>query len=474
MQAGSLRRASALLFFCALPHGCVYLNSVYNAKRVFSAAENARWAGRDTTLEEMYADVVDKATRAYAADPEGKWADDALYLVGLAHLRRGELEDARTALIATTSLTADSVLHASARMYLGAVEVAAGELGLGLEFLDEAIGDVTERRVRGEGYLWRARALLQLGRIELGWDDLDRAAEADDRYRVPADLERLIWGVRYDDTDRAFRGVQGLLHSSGARRFGDSIRFLVEHAAAEWGPSVAVGLLAHAESAPWSRSERDRLLMQRAYFAHAAGDTTQAVADALRVGGGVGSIADSARVTVARWRLEVSQLAQLPEIRSLLLPAVSSERAREIINSIRRIRFLVDRALDGDRLGFFAAAQESRDVLTAYVLAVALFQAYADLDPGSPWVGKALLSALPLTADATEQTAIESRIGALPVDAYVRYARRGVRDGSLGPLEAELQRMLDSLLTTMEADLVQRRLLVSDPARPDTTEAPTR
>ena len=144
------------------------------------------------------------------------------------------------------------------------------------------------------------------------------------------------------------------------------------------------------------------------------------------------------------------------------------------MNSIRRIRCLVDRALGGDRLGFFAAAQESRDVLAAYVLAVALFQAYADLDPGSPWVGKALLSALPLTADAMEQTAIESRIGALPVDAYVRYARRGVRDGSLGPLEAELQRMLDSLLTTMEADLVQRRLLVSDPARPDTTEAPTR
>jgi hypothetical protein len=261
---------------------------------------------------------------------------------------------------------------------------------------------------------------------------------------------------------------------SGARRFGDSIRFLVERAAAEWGPSVTVGLLAYAESAPWSRSERDRLLMQRAYFAHAAGDTTQAVDDALLVGGGVGSIADSARVTVARWRLEVSQLAQLPEIRSLLLPAVGSARAREIINSIRRVRYLVDRALDGDRLGFFAAAQESRDVLRAPVLAVALFQAYADLDPGSPWVGKALLSALPLTADATERRAIDRRIGALPVDAYVRYARRGVRDGSLGPLEVELQRMLDSLLTTMESDLVQRRLLASDPNRPDTTTVPPR
>lgn len=472
MRAGSLRRASALLFFCALPHGCVYLNSVYNAKRVFGDAEKARWEGRDTMLEEMYGDVVDKATRAYAADPDGKWADDALYLSGLAHLRLGELEDARTALTATRSLTTDSVLDASARMYLGAVEVAAGELELGVEFLNEALGDVTERRVRGEGYLWRARALLQLGRIELGWADLDLAAAADDRYRVPADLERLIWGVRYDDIDRAFRGVQGLMRRSGARRFGDSIRFLVERAADEWGPAVAVGLLARAESAPWSRAERDRLLMQRAYFAHAAGDTTQAVADALRVGGGVGPIADSARVTVAGWRLEVSQLFQLTEIRSLLLPAVSSVRAREIVNSIRRIGLLVDRGLDGNRLGFFAAAQESRDVLKANALAVGLFLAYADFDPDSPWVGKALLSALPLAADVTEQKAIESRIGALPVDAYVRYARRGVRDGSLGLLEAELQRMLDSLLAAMEADLVQRRLLVSDPARPDTTTVP--
>ena len=257
------------------------------------------------------------------------------------------------------------------------MEVAAGELELGLEFLNEALGDVTERRVRGEGYLWRGRALLELGRIELGWADLDLAAEADDRYRVPADLERLIWGVRYDDIGRAFRGVQGLLRRSGARRFGDSIRFLVERAAAEWGPSVTAGLLARAESAPWSRSERDRLLMQRAYFAHAAGDTAQALADALRVGGGVGPIADSARVTVAGWRLEVGLLSQLTEIRSLLLPAVSSVRAREMVNSIRRIGLLVDRGLDGDRLGFFAAAQESRDVLRANLLAVELFQVYA-------------------------------------------------------------------------------------------------
>ena len=472
IQGGSLRRASALLFSCALAHGCVYLNSFYNAKRVFGDAENARWAGRDTVLEEMYGDVVDKAMRAYAADPDGKWADDALYLSGLAHLRRGELEEARAALTATTSLTTDSVLSASARMYLGAVEVAAGELELGLEFLNEALPEVTERRVRGEGYLWRARALLQLGRIELGWADLDLAAEADDRYRVPADLERLIWGVRYDDIDRAFRGVQGLLRRSGARRFGDSIRFLVERAADEWGPSVAIGLLVRAESAPWSRSERDRLLMQRAEFAHSAGDTIQALADALRVGGGVGPIADSARVTVAGWRLEVIQLSQLTEVRSLLLPAVSSVRGREIVNSIRRIGLLVDQALDGDRLGLFAAAQEARDVLGANVLAVGLFQAYADLDPDSPWVGKALLSALLLAADMGEQEAIESRLGALPVDAYVRYARRGVRDGSLGPLESEIQRMLDSLLATMEADLVQRRLLVSDPARADTTTVP--
>jgi tetratricopeptide (TPR) repeat protein len=439
---------------------------------VFGEAEKARWAGRDTVLEAMYGDVVDKAMRAYTADPVGKWADDALYLSGLAHLRLGELEDSRTALEATASLTTDSVLKASARMYLGAVEVSAGELESGLEFLNETLADVTEKRVRGEGYLWRARALLQLGRIELGWADLDLAAESDDRYRVPADLERLIWGVRYDDTARAFRGLQGLMHRSGARRFGDSIRFLVERAADEWGPSVTVDLLARAESAPWSRSERDRLLMQRAFLARAAGDTTRAIADALRVGGGVGPIADSARVTVAGWRLEVSQLGQLAEIRSLLLPAVSSVRAREIVNSIRRVDLLVDRGLEGDRLGFFAAAQEARDVLSANILAAGLFQAYADFDPDSPWVGKALLSALSITSNTAGKAAIESRLRALPVDAYVRYARRGVRDGSLGPLEVELQRSLDSLLAVMEADLVQRRLLVSDPDLADTTTAP--
>lgn len=472
-EAGSGARSLALILLCTVSQGCVYLNAFYNAKRTFGEAEDARWAGRDSLLQESYADVVDKATRAYRADPEGKWADDALFLAGRAHLRRGDLQEARTALASAVSLTSDTLLDAEARLYQGAVEVADGELERGLQILNDALGDLSDRRTKGEGYLWRARALLQLGRIEAGWADLDLAAETDDRYAIPADLERLIWGVRYDDVARASRGVQALIGRSGARRFGDSVSFLIDRAADEWGPAVAVGLMARAEEAPWSRVARDRLLMHRARLAHAAGDTAQAVADALRVGGGVGPFADSARVTVAGWRLaSANQLGQLAEVRALLLPAVGSSRARDMLNAIRRVELLVDHALDGEWVAFFAAAERARDVLGANRIAGGLFRAYANSDRESAWVGKALLAALPLAEDPTELTHLEDRLDALPENEYARYARLGVEDGSLASLEAELQRVLDELLAQVEAELVQRRLFVADPTQPDTLGAP--
>ena len=444
--------------------GCVYFNTLYNARELYRETELARLAGQDSALAERYSEVIDKATRAYRADERGRWSDDALLLMGLAHLRRGDLRDALEALERVLAVSEHPVVRRQATLYVGAVDVASGRPALGTPLLDEALVDVRDPLIKAEGHLWRARALLQQGYVDQGWRDLDRAAEAHGTHVAPAGLERLIWGIALGDSARTFSGVQTLLFSSSARAYGDSIRRLLHRVADVWGPAVAAGILVNAERARWSRTERDRLLLTRAGFAFDAGDTLRALADIRRVGGGVGEQAFSARVTLARWRLaDAGQVELFAEVRSILLPAVAAVEAQGLLNGIRRVEILVDYGLGGDRIAFFAAAEISRDVLGAPRIAAALFQAYADGQSDSPWSGKALLAARALVARPAEREWLDDRLGALPGNAYVRYARQGDDGPDLADLEARLQASLDELLARADEELEARRLLVGGP-----------
>ena len=441
--------------------GCVYFNTIYNAKELYRETELARLAGQDTALVERYQDVVDKATRAYQADSTGKWSDDALLLIGQAQLRRGALIEAQEALERALAVSGDPEVRRQATLYLGAVDVAAGRPALGAPLLDEALVNERNPLVKAEGHLWRARALLQQGYVDQGWWDLDRAAESHRTHVAPAGLERLIWGIALGDSARTLRGVQDLFSTSNARVYGDSIRLLLHQAADRWSPAVSAAVMVNAERAVWSRTERDRLLLTRAAFAFEASDTSRALADVRRVGGGVGGQAFAARVTLARWRLaEADRIGGFDEIRSALLPAVADAEAQALLNGMRRVEMLVDYGLEGDWIAYFAAAETARDVLGAPRLAAALFEAFADADSDSPWAGKALLAARDLVARPVEREWLDGRLGGLPGNAYVRYARQGDRGPDLGELETRLQTALDEVRARAEEELVARHLLV--------------
>ena len=444
--------------------GCVYFNTLYNAKELYRETELARLAGQDSALAERYGEVVDKATRGYRADERGKWSDDALLLIGQAHLRRGALVNAEEALERALAVSDDPVVRRQATLYLGAVDVASGRPALGAPLLDEALVTVRDPLIKAEGHLWRARALLQQGYVEQGWWDLDQAAEAHRTHAVLAGLERLMWGITLGDSARALGGVQTMLFTSNARAYGDSIRRLLNRVADRWSPAVAADIMVNAERARWSRTERDRLLMTRAGFAFEAGDTLQALADIRRVGGGVGEQAFSARVALVRWRLaEASQVERFADLRPVLLPAVAFVEAQGLLNGMRRVELLVDYGLDDDWIALFAAAEISRDVLGAPRIAAALFQAYADGQSDSPWSGKALLAARALVARPAEREWLDDRLRALPGNAYVRYARQDDGGPGLADLEARLQAALEELLTRADEELVERRLLVGGP-----------
>ncbi len=457
---------ASLLVACAsgLLSGCVYFNTIYNAKELYRETELARLAGQDTGLAEWYDEVIEKATRAYSEDEHGKWSDDALLLIGQAQLRRGALRDAGEALESVLAVSEDPVVRRQATLYLGAVDVASGRPAMGAPLLDEALITVTDPLIKAEGHLWRARALLQQGYVDQGWWDLDRVAEAHRTHVAPAGLERLVWGIALGDSARTLGGVQTLIFTSNARVYGDSIRQLLQRAAERWSPAVSADVMVNAERARWSRTERDRLLMTRARFAFEAGDTVQALADVRRVGGGVGEQAFDARVTLAKWRLSDADRVQgFDQVRPVLLPAVAAVEAQALLNGMRRVELLMDYGRAGDLIAYFAAAEIARDVLDAPRIAVALFAAYAAERWDSPWSGKALLAARALAVGPAARERFDDRLGALPGNAYVRYARQGDEGPDLADLEGRLQSVLDEILARADEEMVARRVLVGGP-----------
>jgi tetratricopeptide (TPR) repeat protein len=439
--------------------GCVY-NTLYNAEALYREAEDLRLAGQDSALSERYREVVAKATKGYESDEDGGRADDALLLMAKAQLRLGAIAEAKQTLERVLEISDDPDLRRQAALYRGVAAVAAGEMMRGIELLDEAIAAIDEPNDRAEGHLWRARARLQQGMAGQGWQDLDRVGEANSGFVVQAGLERVAWGFALSDLTRINQGIEALLLTSRAEVFGDSIRSLVRRFADRWGAGSAVVLLDGTEDAHWSREERNRLVMTRAWLSHEAGDTTRAKQDARRVGSGVGEQASDARVTLARWTLaEAENVSDLAALRSVLLPAVTSEEARMLLDAIRRVELLAEYGFDGEPVALIAAAEISRDGLAARLLAAALFQAYAEAVPDARWCAKALLAARDLATDPAARQKLDERLDRSPGDPYVRYARKGHDVPELGELEYRLQAELDPIIERVDQQLTARRQL---------------
>lgn len=460
-----MSRAASVLGLGLLLSSCAYFNALYNARRLFREAERANRRGEQAFARQKYQESIEKAAKSLRIDGAGRWADDALYLIGRAHFERGDWPAAQAALTRSLEMTGDAALAAGVRAYLGAVDVAAGRLEAGLARLDSALAALPAGDLRARTYVWRARAHFAAGGGVAGWQDLDRAArEASPELAVQVNLERLARGIEAQDTARAAAAAALILGRSEGEPWADSLRRVVRRAALEWGPGPALRLLARLEAAPWSGTARDQLLLDRARVAAELGDTTRAVADAEQVASmGVGRLADDARVLLARMRLAgVEGVNELGEVRGLLLPAIGSAEARTLLEAMKRLGLLVERGgAAGQGVALFAAAELARDTLGSPHLARRLFLAYADAEPEAPWAGKALLAALELVQDPEERAALEERMAAHEENVYVQVAG-GARDGAreFQAVELRLQGVLAAILRQVGLEAERRDVAV--------------
>jgi len=435
-----VRAGGILLVAAALSAGCVYYNGIYNAQNLYEDAERLRLSGDDSLALSSYEAVVRKAATGYRRDTQGPWADEALYLIGRARLRMGELQAARAALLQAAEVTDDEQIRLGALLYVGAALLQSGDTRGGTALLNQALGGLNEGAALAEGHLLRAGVLLAAGEMDAGWWDLDRAAELDSGLRVAAAMERVRWGVHHGSLLRTGEGVRRLLSYPEAAERRDSVVALLRWTSERWGGEEVASILGNSDY-HWGRMERGDVLLARAELLYDVGDTTGARLQAESVAGGFGEVAAEARILLARWLLESARdLRGINGARRLLLPSEEHPEVSDLLRALEETEALTELGLT-EPLAWFAAAEVARDDLDALGLAREFFLAYASGAADEPWVAKALLAALAVSTEEGDRAWLRGRLEGRSESPYV-LAARGESAPGFEVLEEELARRL--------------------------------
>lgn len=443
-------RALAALAGLPLLAGCVYFNTLYNSRDAWDRGERARLSGDEVAAQAAYHEAAERAGRAFRKDPEGRWADEALFTLGRSWLHLGRWNDAREALLAALEISDDEEMSRAAQVYLGATFAIAGDSEQAVTILNGALSGDLDDRSRAEGHMWRARVHLRSGQVDAGWWDLDRAAEANPALTIPAHLERVRWGIASGDSARTVSGAHALQLDLRGSVWADSLMVLVEGAKPPWGPAAAAYLLAPARTTDWPPAARNRLLFLRTDLLLEANDTLAAESELGWIAAGAGEGAVSARLSLADIRLQRARTpADLESVRRVLLPGVGDERVLTMLQQLREAEILSVWAVQSEPGAYFAAAELARDQLGAPGLARGLFLAMAQAEPDGPWAGKALLAALSLSSDPERVAGLVQLLEARPNDPYVQASRNGYLEAN-GLDEAE------ALLAEITAELRDR------------------
>ncbi|NNF39664.1 MAG: tetratricopeptide repeat protein [Gemmatimonadetes bacterium] len=443
--------------------GCVYLNSIYNARQRFSDGERARVEGRSDEARQAYADAARKASASFRRDPEGPWADDALYILGRAHFREGDQARAIGALEAALLRADDPDVRRGAQLYLGAALTEIGDRRRARALLDSAIVELQTHDLVGEAHYWRGRLHLAEGQVDQGLFDLARAETSDPALRIPVLFQRLAHGIEADDTIAASRAAAGLLSDTRAGILSDSIAALVGRASGRWGPSVAAALLAPVRTGDWPPGPRDRLLLQRIGLLIEAGDTLAVESEAGWAMQGSTAGAEEARLVVARIRLaRAEEVMELEAVRRILLPGGGLPPVAALTADIRRVESLEEWGSSEDPVAFFVAAELARDRLGSPRLARGLFLRFASEAPDNPWAGKAILAALATTPDPRSDAALRAGLEARRGDPYVAQAsgRTSATTAPLGELETQLHQIVSEWMARADEEALRRDLFL--------------
>ncbi|HEX6588705.1 MAG TPA: hypothetical protein VF039_06755 [Longimicrobiales bacterium] len=449
------------LLAVALVAGCAYFNALYNARRLYGDAEDATNRGDVAAAQAAHRESLEKAARSLSQDPAGRWADDALLLVGQNHFALGDCRAASAALDRLIRESRDPAVLARARAYRGATAICLDDAEGALGWFEQALPDLErDSPVHAFALLWRARARFETGAADSAWADLTRAARRDDALGRAASLEMISRALTFDRREHALGAFHALLADPDGDLHADSIRALARAASDRWGGRFAREALEPAPLAPWAGDLRDLLVVERARQAALAGDTALAIRELEQASArSADRAAIAARVVNAEIMLATAtDAAELATIRAVLLPAIADPGARPLLTAIGIVGALLGHAQQGQPLALFAAAEIARDQLHARALARRLFAGYADVAGGGAWATKAVLAALALEPSQAETRALQARLdGATDVYAL---ASRGDSAAGYEDAEKRLDQVLQGLIARATTEAQDRNVTI--------------
>ncbi|HSK21187.1 MAG TPA: hypothetical protein VK912_18680 [Longimicrobiales bacterium] len=451
---------AVLLAGLLLIGGCGYFNSLYNANRSFATAERASRSGDRATALREYRSAIDRAAVSYRKYPDGRWADDALLLLGRARFALGEYELAAGAMQRLLAQSRDDAMRPVAHAYLGAALVALDSAEQAVAHLDTAAAALAARTDDGAfTRLWRARAAFHAGRTDAGWSDLG-AAMTNRHIAYDAALEGVRHARQHRDSARAVEFMQHLAHTTPDAGGVAAIDSLLRAIGSDWSATIAFNGSAPLADADWPPDMRDALRLTRASLAVQAGRPDDALELAMQVGNAVNlGVGSRARLLAAQIRLaHAERVDELEDIRAVLLPAYDDRAALDLMRRVRAAQILLVNGRDpAASLSLFAAAELLRDELAAPRLARAIFLEFATTQSVSVWAGKAALAAHQIGPTAETAAALE----ALRDNAYVSAARGGTYAAAdIDRAEERLAFGISGLRAEALADAIRRDAVV--------------
>lgn len=149
-----------LLGLCVSQTGCVYWNTMYNAKKHFKEAEkqnNPELGGTKMTANRrLYEDAIAKAGKVVQKHPKSKYHDDALFLIGVSYFRIDNYAKSESAFRELLAVHPKSEFVEESQLYLARCRMQSGDA-------QAAYRTFTDLASTARKPEWRAEATFQRG-----------------------------------------------------------------------------------------------------------------------------------------------------------------------------------------------------------------------------------------------------------------------------------------------------------------------
>lgn len=167
MSTSATHRSVIRLLLCAViagsgltASGCVYWNTMYNAKKLFKNAEkqnNPEFGGTKMTANRrLYEDAIAKAAKVVQKHPKSKYHDDALFLIGVSYFRIENISKSESAFRELLAVHPKSEFVEESQLYLARCRMQLGDEQSAYRTFSELAS--TARKPE-----WRAEATFQRG-----------------------------------------------------------------------------------------------------------------------------------------------------------------------------------------------------------------------------------------------------------------------------------------------------------------------